>query len=93
MFTAGALKLQTSVLTNDYANSTAALDVKLAHEQHATVSIDVWKNSSNQAAYAGNVKLSDGTTALLGAQEVPNDADSAFSAAGNPFFCLHSTRL
>lgn len=79
---AGALKLQTSVLTSEYAKSKAALDVRLAQEQHVSVSIDVWKSNCSQAAYACNVRLADGTTSLLGAQEVPNNADPAVGASG-----------
>ena len=90
MLTAGALKLQTSVLTNDYANSKAALDVRLAQEQHISVSIDVWKSDCSQAAYACNVRLADGTTSLLGAQEVSSDADTAVRASGtaHPLQCM-----
>ena len=79
---AGAHKLQTSVLTNDYANSKAALDVRLAQEQHVSVSIDVWKSNCSQAAYACDVRLTDGTTNLFGAQEVSNSADPAVGASG-----------
>lgn len=93
MFTAGALKLQTTVLAMDYANSKAALDGRLAQEQHITVSVDVWKSNCNQAAYACDVKLSDGNTCLLGAQDVSHDADSTFSAAGRYTFCLHCMQL
>lgn len=82
MLTAGALKLQTSVLTNDYANSKAALDVRLAQEQHVSVTVDVWKSDCSQAAYACDVRLADGTTSLLGAQEVSSDADTAVGASG-----------
>lgn len=86
MLTAGALKLQTSVLTNDYANSKAALDVRLAQEQQVSVSIDVWKRNFSQAAYACDVRLADGTTSLLGAQEVSSDADTAVGASGRARF-------
>ena len=82
MLTAGAIKLQTSVLANEYANSKAALDVRLAQEQQVSVSIDVWKSNCSQAAYACDVRLADGTTSLLGAQEVPSDADTAVGASG-----------
>lgn len=79
---AGALKLQTTVLTNDCANSKAASDVRLAQEQHVSVSIDVWKSDYSQAAYACDVRLADGTTRLLGAQEVSNSADPTVGASG-----------
>ena len=84
MLPAGAVKLQTSVLTNEYANSKAALDVRLAQEQHVSVSIDVWKSNGCQAAYACDVRLADGTTSLFGAQEVSNNADPAVGASGRP---------
>lgn len=79
---AGALKLQTTVLANDCANSKGALDVRLAQEQHVSVSIDVWNSDCSQAAYACDVRLADGTTRLLGAQEVSNIADPAVDASG-----------
>lgn len=82
VLTAGALKLQTSVLSNDYANSKAALDVRLAQEQHVSVSIDVWKSNCSQAAYVCDVRLADGTTSLLGAQEVSSAADTAVGVSG-----------
>ena len=88
---AGALKLQTSVLANDYANSKAALDFRLAQEERINVSLDTWMSVSNQTAYACNVQLIDGTTALLGAQEVSNDAESAADVAGKSLLQLGAT--
>ena len=96
---AGAHKLQTSVLTNEYANSKAALDVSLAQEQHVSVSIDVWKRYHSETAYACDVRLTDGTTNLFGAQEVSNNANPAVGASGrahlictafnNGHYCLY----
>lgn len=85
---AGALKLQTSVLANEYANSKAALAFRLAQEQRLNISVDTWKSVSSQTAYACNVRLVDGTTALLGAQEVSSDAESAADVAGKSMLQL-----
>ena len=79
---AGALKLQTSVLAHDYATSKAALDVRLAQEQQMSISMDKWASASTEPASACYVRLADGTTALLGAQEGTNFADIAATSAG-----------
>ena len=79
---AGAPKLQTTVLMQEYMRSRALLNGRLAQEQNVTVSIDLWRSDSNQPVYACNVAFSDGTVALLGAKELPSSADTADNVSG-----------
>jgi hypothetical protein len=79
---AGAPKLQTTVLTQEYLKSRAAFTARLAQEHNLSVSIDLWRSDSDQPVYACNVAFSDGSVFLLGAKELPGAADTAEDVAG-----------
>ncbi|DBA93026.1 TPA: hypothetical protein ACH3X2_14243 [Trebouxia sp. C0005] len=79
---AGAPKLQTTVLTQEYLKSRAAFTARLAQEHNLSVSIDFWRSDSDQPVYACNVAFSDGSVFLLGAKELPDAAGTAEDVAG-----------
>ncbi|KAL0024706.1 hypothetical protein WJX77_010071 [Trebouxia sp. C0004] len=79
---AGASKLQTTVLTQEYLKSRAAFTARLAQEHNLSVSIDLWRSNSNQPVYACKVAFSDGSVFLLGAKELPGAAGTAEDVAG-----------
>ena len=79
---AGKTKLRTTILRQEYAVATAAIQEKIKLASTVTMSVDGWTSINNKSVYACNLSFPDGTVEVLDAWDLSEEAHTSVNIAG-----------